>query len=404
MNREMENLLSTCLDQLEQGDSIEEIVARYPQQSAEIRPFLETAAQIAQLAAQPTIANQQQSRSRFLDEAAAMRAPQASSVPIWPGWRRLFMPVASLAVVLLLLGVSLFNVSASALPGDSLYPLKRTIEDWRLMRATDPQQIMELAEQFRQERLNEITLLLRDGREADVQFEGEIEALESANWIVSGLIVQINSETIIEGTPRVGETARIDGYTSAGSLFGRQISILTGRPDPEPEETPLPTILPIVETPEATPVELVPTPSSTPAAPLPTATPATSAPAPPSAGDDDGDNNAGEENDNGDDGNDNSDDNDDDGGSNDNDDDGSNDNDDDGSNDNDDGGNDDDESNDDDDGNDDNDDDGNDDNDDDSSDDNDDDGNDDNDDDGNDDNDDDGNDDDDDEDRDEDED
>ena len=363
----MDSLLSKCFDDLEQGITVEEILSRYPDDREELRPFLETASQITQLASQPTIASQQNSQALFLAQAAELRSPQAVPLPIWYSLRRLFLPTVSLVAVLLFLGFALISSSAAALPGDGLYPVKRTIENLRMMRISDPEQILDLSTQFQQERLREISMLLRSGREADVLFEGQIEAIGVTSWMISGLTVQINSSTVIDGSPQVGELARVDGYTSGGSLFAGQISVITGRPDPE--ETLPPTITPTVppsQTPTATievrPVEVLvepveasatPTSTKTPTAtatpsPTQTATPPPTATTPPTAvpptspppdndnsddgagENDNGDTGLGNQNDNGDDNsNDNGDDN-----SNDNGDDNSNDNGDDNSNDN----------------------------------------------------------------------
>ena len=341
MNRDMEKNLIACLDNLEQGNSIDAALAGYPVEAAELRPYLETAGQISRLASLPTIAAQQQSQATFLAKAAALRSPQSSPTPIWFTLRRLMRPLASLAVILFLLGFTLVTMSAAALPGDGLYTVKLGIEEFRLMRASDPERILFLAEQFQQERLHEVEALLRARRTADVMFEGEIEAIDLATWIIAGLPVLIDSDTIIDGTPKVGELARVDGRTVDGKLFGGHIILLTGSPDPE--EIPLPALIPPLEpteTPEpsATPTvtqtpAISPTPSSTAeiqvtpadasgdsAATMPSASivdpPATAAPANDSdaangneggsLGGDSNDNDAGEENDNdGDDDNDN---------------------------------------------------------------------------------------------------
>ena len=70
MNRDMEKNLIACLDNLEQGNSIDAALAGYPVEAAELRPYLETAGQISRLASLPTIAAQQQSQATFLAEAA----------------------------------------------------------------------------------------------------------------------------------------------------------------------------------------------------------------------------------------------------------------------------------------------------------------------------------------------
>lgn len=50
MNDVPEGVLQECLDLMERGESIEQIIARYPEMTAGLRPFLETAVQLAGLA------------------------------------------------------------------------------------------------------------------------------------------------------------------------------------------------------------------------------------------------------------------------------------------------------------------------------------------------------------------
>ncbi len=339
MNRDLEKNLIACLDSLEQGERVDAILARYPQQAEQLRPYLETAAQLPGLASLPTVAAQRQSQAGFLAEAAALRSPQAPT-PIWFTLRRLLMPLASLAVILFLLAFTLFTLSAAALPGDALFPAKLGLEEFRLRRASDPQQSQSLAEQFQQERLREIEALLLAGRSADVLFEGQIEAIGPAEWVVAGLLLQIDPETAIDGTPRIGELARVNGRVENGRLLARQIFLLTSSADPDP--APLPAVRPTIEasptprpsatprfTPQPTPTaEILPSPTPSPGDSPTVQPPATSTavdepePPPPanenedgstsgdendnSGGDDENNNSGGDENDNSGDENDNS--------------------------------------------------------------------------------------------------
>ncbi len=284
MNRDMEKTLITCLDQLQQGESIDTILSRYPDVADGLRPYLETAGMLTRLSAQPSIATKQASQNAFLAQAAALRDPQSSTVPILLTLRRLLMPAASFAVLLLLLAFTVVTMSASAIPGDSLYATKRSLEEFRLMLVSDSEQSLNLSQQFQQERLREIVLLLRSGREADVLFEGVIEMMEPDKWVVSGLPVQIDDDTLIDGkAPQVGELILVNGRTTGGQLFAGAISVLTGVP--EVEETPLPALIPTAEpanTPEPTVTPTATqtaTASPTPTNTLePTAMPTTSAP------------------------------------------------------------------------------------------------------------------------------
>ncbi|MAT99907.1 MAG: hypothetical protein CL608_22430 [Anaerolineaceae bacterium] len=336
MNDVPEAVLQESLDFMEQGESIEQILARYPELAETLRPFLDTAAQLATLAPQPSLAAKQQSQQAFLAHASSLQTAPIQPSP-WYRLRQLLLPLVSLAMVLILFSTAAVFVSTSAIPGDVLYPVKRLVENVRLNQTSDPETAVTLMEQYQQERIREVQALLRTGRSAEVTFEGEIEAIQAEEWTVATIHVMLDAETSIEGRPQVGELARVHGRTEDGILTASLIEVLTGsaatpepEPTPEPTQTTAPTAtitarateVPTTEpteepTTEPTPTQTVtpqPTATITPS-PLPTATPSPQPTLPPANdNDDDG-------NDNDDDGNDN-DDNDNDENDNDDDDDG----------------------------------------------------------------------------------
>jgi len=55
MNESLEHVILEALDLLEGGAGVEEILARYPAEAAELRPYLLTAARLATLATQPSL-------------------------------------------------------------------------------------------------------------------------------------------------------------------------------------------------------------------------------------------------------------------------------------------------------------------------------------------------------------
>jgi hypothetical protein len=327
MNNVPEAVLQESLDFMEQGESIEQILARYPEMAKELRPFLNTAVQLTTLAPQPSLAAKQQSQQAFLAHAASLKTEPIQPSP-WYRLRRLLLPLVSLAVVLILFSTAAVFVSTSAIPGDALYPVKRLVEDIRLNQTNNPETAVALVEQYRQERIREVQALLRTGRSAEVTFDGEIEAIQPEEWMVAAINVMLDAETSVEGRPQVGELARVNGRTEDGVLTASTIEVLTSSPDPpEPEPTALPTqiILPTETatatvrptnqptkepTPEPTPSQTAtptpwPTATITPS-PLPTAVPSPQPTATP-PDDNDNDNNDNDDNDNDNDDNDNND-------------------------------------------------------------------------------------------------
>ena len=283
MNDVPETVLHESLDLLEQGESIEQILLRYPNVVDGLRPFLETAAQLVTLAPQPSLAAKQQSQKAFLSHAAGLKVAPVRPSP-WYRLRQILLPIASLAVVLILFTTTTVSVSGSAIPGDALYSVKLLVETVRLNLASDPAEVAAQTEENRQERIREAQILLRTGRVADVTFEGEVEAIQPEVWTVASLEVQLNEATIVTGRPQVGEWALVNGRTENGELTALTIAILSGpvtepeatpqptpnaTSDPQPTTTPEPTTEPTTN-PTATPTTATLTPSPTPS---PTKTP-----------------------------------------------------------------------------------------------------------------------------------
>ncbi|MBK7893527.1 MAG: hypothetical protein IPJ90_01225 [Anaerolineaceae bacterium] len=240
MNDVSESVLQESLDLLEQGLPIEQILARYPDHVAALRPFLQTALQLATVAPQPSLAAKQRSQKAFLAHAESLKVTPVQP-SAWYRLRQILLPLVSLAAVVILFGATAVSVSGSAIPGDTLYTVKRLVEDVRLNGADDPETAVALVESYRQERIREVQTLLRTGRAAEASFEGEVQALQTDQWTVAEIDIQLNAATRITGQPRLGELARVNGRTENGVFTAETIEILTGSvAEPEQEPTPEP--------------------------------------------------------------------------------------------------------------------------------------------------------------------
>ena len=324
MNDELERIFNEALDLLEQGTGVETIVARYPAQAAELRPFLLTAARLSRLATQPSLSAEAQSKRAFL---AAATVPATTRRPVAAGrLSRLAAGLLALLAVVFLGGATLVGASASAAPGNALYGTKRLVESVRLALATDPERAATLRERFRRERLAEAAQLLAAGREAEITLTGVIEAIDDygrgeAHWTVDGLPVVVDEQTIMDGQPSVGALVEIAGRTTVdGAVRAAQVVVLSaGLPEPTPAPNPTPAEATPTPTPDddddeatvapgAAPLETAtPTATTSPTAspspsPSPSVTPSPSPsptlPPPPAPTDDNANNNGGDDNSN----------------------------------------------------------------------------------------------------------
>jgi hypothetical protein len=128
MNNDLENILDTCLYQIEEGEaSIEECLARYPEHAAQLQPLLRAATKLARARdVVPDPSYRMRARSQL--NTYMQQNPQRKRVsPIF--WR----VAVGFATVMLLFLASGTAFAQQALPGDTLYNWKLTSEHvWRL--------------------------------------------------------------------------------------------------------------------------------------------------------------------------------------------------------------------------------------------------------------------------------
>lgn len=218
MNEQLYNALEVCLNALETGVDLESALRLYPHLADELRPVLEASIQARSLGllAVPETA-MQRGRARVLGHVAGMRksAPRPSRRWSMFAFPRLATSLA-IALIFLLSGTGLVSASNGALPGDRLYAVKRSWEGLRLLFVFSPEGREGLESDFEQERLDEISELLTEGRKATIAFAGLVTAQNSAEWKVSGITVMITTSTHLPAEPvSIGAPVMVVGHTNA---------------------------------------------------------------------------------------------------------------------------------------------------------------------------------------------
>jgi hypothetical protein len=191
--REPAKMLEECLRMVvEEDQTIDAVLARYPEHDEELRPALEAAAWLSgrrgAVESRPGFASA--SRGRLITrirsgEGASQIAPLWLVSLVWWYERRKRVVFAVLALVLAL--QLAFNVNGLAraehtwLPGDAFYPLRTTSESLRLLVSLDASQDARLHIEFAQRRILEVQALIIEGRYERVpaaveDFEGHVDA------------------------------------------------------------------------------------------------------------------------------------------------------------------------------------------------------------------------------------
>lgn len=213
--------LDEALQLLASGVSREECLRRFPQYAADFEPLLAAAesARAGLLADQPVPQpNLARGKRRVLEMA---RAPSKLGA-VGFTWR-LAGALLVLALVVSVTGAA----SANALPGEALYPVKRTFEIVQLRLAFDPLTRTRLEAEQAARRRAEAQVVLNLQRETRLEFEGVVESVQSTALTVSGLSVL----TDLAQTFQPGDQVRVSAYTARGMLVAEAITLLA-RPTP----------------------------------------------------------------------------------------------------------------------------------------------------------------------------
>ena len=170
--KEREAIIADCLELLRREDeTLESILARYPDQAGEIQPLLETANWLAQkrqtLAARPGFVGSSKYRLIW-----RLQAGDAKDRPgLWQRKLRVVVqPALRVAVILLLVLSVFFNgyqavlATRTSLPGDLVYPLKQAQEALGLAFTLDAAGAARLHTRYAQLRLLEAQALVLEGR------------------------------------------------------------------------------------------------------------------------------------------------------------------------------------------------------------------------------------------------
>lgn len=255
METRLEAKLIECLSALDQGESIDQVLARYPDDAPQLRRLLLTAQALPSLRLEPSEAMKLKSREAFLKQASALRQSKRRTFGLLP---RLATALAALILLSIVASAGAVAASSAARPGDPLYGLKRTVENARLALSPDDNTRQALAAQFDQTRIDEIVSLVSDKRTEAVDFSGTIESLQTSTWIIDRVNVIVNSTTDIKGTPALGAHAHVLGETKDNGVVASQIEIqAAGKPPVDNTSIPA-----VEDTPAPTPTE--PRPSTTP--------------------------------------------------------------------------------------------------------------------------------------------
>lgn len=234
------DVLEVCLQDIDNGADIETVLFRYPEFAEDLRPILETSVAAKHIAVpNPSSEVIRRNRAKVLQHGAQLR--EAKAVPSYRSWtvplRRALVTLAVIAA-LFISSTNLVRAASNTLPGDNLYPVKRTWEDVLVLFTFDIQARTALEIEHENERLDEVQELFAQGRSVEVDFAGTITRQDAGLWRVAGLRVVISPQTDVREPATVGDAVRVRGVTQAdGSILAERVDLLeAGAPLPDVDD------------------------------------------------------------------------------------------------------------------------------------------------------------------------
>ncbi len=212
MEKAQIDALEDCLERIQAGADLEQVLEQFPSWAGELRPLLEASVVARSLQSQAVISEKAMvhSRTLFIQKAAA-RQPKSRNIFKF-GLRYNHTLAIGISAVLIL-AVATTIASAQSIPGDVFYPVKLAGEQTRLLLTSNQSSRLNLQATYDNTRTNEVEDILQAHRTVSVSFAGLLTHNDSGQWQVSGVPVTFASNLAPQLSKMMGAYVSIYGFT-----------------------------------------------------------------------------------------------------------------------------------------------------------------------------------------------
>ena len=186
-NKNIEDILDLCLEELKKGVPLEDVLTKYPDQAKELKPLLMVASRL-ESAPKPepsrnAVYNALMEAGKYLPKERVCRPHFRLEWLIRPQFA--FAKAIAVILIFALLSWGTVNASANALPGDLLYPIKLATEHITFVLTVKPEGKAELRLTFSEQRMQE--LLARYRKDGIIDAKLIKDMLDEAKLALDGI-------------------------------------------------------------------------------------------------------------------------------------------------------------------------------------------------------------------------
>ena len=221
-----ETILQDCMERLQHGESLEQILKKYPGVRG-LRSLLESVSLAQSLQSDLQVPNGAQIRSRTQFLEAAHKLEQRPARPFRFSFESRGLVVLLTLVVIMFGVVGSGIVSAKSLPGEPFYPLKLAAEQTRLWMTLNPADRLTLESTFEQRRLQDVENLIKSQKSSNVQvsFSGFLQ-VKGDDWFIENVPVVLPPNMGLNQDVQSGAFVDVTGTVgSNGSVLIEKINI-----------------------------------------------------------------------------------------------------------------------------------------------------------------------------------
>lgn len=161
-DKNFRDILDDCLERLMvKGETIEDCLSAYPQQTDELKPLLQTALDTRKVATiEPSPEFRARARYQF---HTALQETVSRKSGLFSFWRLRWATVLTTVLVMLLASGGTVAAAGTSMPDSPLYPIKLAVEQWQIRLTFSDLGKANLYAQFADRRIMEIIYIAQKG-------------------------------------------------------------------------------------------------------------------------------------------------------------------------------------------------------------------------------------------------